>query len=256
MARSVAHRAPKKRASKRIIAIVVAAVVALLVVGSAYAIATRDDPDSSSASGGSGGAGGDASPSAGSTPSAKASDDPGGNAGTGDDSSLAACAAHVSKAEAAVSAASTGVRDWHTHVQARTDMYAGRISVERMDALWKRSRLAGPADQARFHAALRSYEATSPCGDLAAVPQGDGKAAQDCVTRARAATKAVDAARAAMADWKSHLDHMASYARGGMSSEQAQTMWVEAWRDAPPHITAYEQARKDLAKAPACSDAS
>ena len=173
-------------------------------------------------------------------------------AGTASTTALRSCATALVGAQQVVRAARPGVSDWSAHVQARTDMFAGRISVEEMDATWKPTRLAGPGDQQRFHAALRSYHAPTGCDHLGGVPQADRAVADRCVTRARAAVRAVAAAKAAMGDWKSHLDNMASYAHGGMSSAQAQSMWVSAWRSAPRNISAYEHARGALASAPGC----
>lgn len=163
------------------------------------------------------------------------------------------CAATVKRADMVVAAASQGVKDWNIHVQSRTDMLEGRMSVSTMDAMWKRTRLAGPADQKRFHAALESYQPTSACTKLGNLPKVDKTSASHCATRYAAASEAVDAAKAAMADWKSHLDNMAAFAAGKMTPTEAQTRWVEAWRNAPPHIDDYERARRALDKAPACT---
>jgi hypothetical protein len=46
---------------------------------------------------------------------------------------------------------------------------------------------------------------------------------------------------------------MAAYAAGKMSSDEAQTRWVAAWKNAPPHIDDYETASKALDSAPSCS---
>jgi hypothetical protein len=127
------------------------------------------------------------------------------------------------------------------------------MSVSTMDAMWKRTRLAGPADQRRFHAALDSYHPTSACTELRNLPKVDKSSASHCATRYAAASEAIDAAKAAMADWKSHLDNMAAFAAGKMTPAEAQTRWVEAWRNAPPHIDDYERARRALDKAPACT---
>jgi hypothetical protein len=159
------------------------------------------------------------------------------------------CATAVNRAEKVVAAASDGVSHWHTHVQARTDMLKGAMSVAEMDRMWKRTRLAGPADQERFRAALDGYQPQKATCDLA---DGQGRSAAACATRFRTASTAVDAAEAAMADWKSHLDNMASYAAGGMTQVEAQTRWVAAWRNAPQNITAYDEARTALAGAPTC----
>jgi hypothetical protein len=164
---------------------------------------------------------------------------------------LRRCAADVSRAEKVVAAAGDGVSSWNSHVQARTDMLNGRMSVSEMDDMWERTRLAGPVGQQRFRDALDSYDAKSSCDDLRSSSQA-GQASAGCVARFDTAAKAVDAAEAAMKDWKSHLDNMAAYAAGEMTRDEAQTRWVRAWRDAPVHIKAYEKAREALSDAPPC----
>lgn len=236
-------RPPGQVRARRIVAAVVAGLVLVGVAWVAVAQRSGDDPEASAAR--SDTAAASTSPSA-TSPSARASTGSGTAA-----ADLRPCAKEVAEAESVVAAAGKGVDDWHTHVQARTDMLDGRIPVATMDALWARTRLAGPLDQKRFQAALQGYGATPHCAALAKAGSHSA-AASGCLTRSRAATSAVAAARSAMGDWKSHLDHMASYARGDMTSDDAQTMWVSAWKNAPPHIDAYRQARAALADAPAC----
>jgi hypothetical protein len=165
---------------------------------------------------------------------------------------LRACAAEVTRAGVVVAAAARGVDDWSDHVQARTDMLAGHISVETMDSIWRRTRIAGPADQSRFRAARDSFDSTSHCARLRNGSGSPSGPTAGCLARSRAAEHAVAAADAAMRDWKSHLANMAMYAHGEMSSMTAQAKWVSAWRNAPPHIKAYRTARAALDEAPAC----
>lgn len=227
----------------------VAAAVVVVLAGALTFAQTRSssggDPTTSSTPGTpSASAGGSGTPSPQPSPSHQSSP-------AADAKALRACAAEVSSADKVVAAAAQGVSDWSDHVQARTDMLKGRISVSTMDSIWKRTRLAGQADQSRFHAARHGYDSTSECARLRSGSAGTGPAA-DCLARSKAAKDAVAAADAAMRDWKSHLANMSLYAHGQMSSMTAQDKWVSAWRDAPPHISAYRSARAALEKAPPC----
>jgi hypothetical protein len=167
------------------------------------------------------------------------------------ESTLQACSAEVASAERVVSAAQSGVRHWSAHVRARTDMLKGRITEKQMDAVWKRTQDAGPADQRRFHDALQQYGGRLPCADPRSETQTEAMTA--CVTRSETATTAVVAAQEAMDAWSSHLHHMATYADGGMTSGKAQRLWVIAWREAPEHISTYRDSRKALQQAPSCA---
>jgi cytoskeletal protein RodZ len=252
-----AARPPKQDQRRRRLVGIVSAVVALALVGALALVLGRtvfsggDDTPSASSTG-------TASDSPTPEPTASASDSPSSQptdaqtsdaqtSGAAATTAMRACATEVSRAAAVVSAAAQGVTDWSSHVQARTDMLQGRISVDAMDAIWKRTRLAGPADQTRFKAARSDYHSTAHCAHL-----GGGSAAAACVARSKAATSAVAAAEAAMHDWESHLANMAMYANHQMSSVMAQTKWVSAWRNAPTHIDAYRSARAALDDAPAC----
>jgi len=165
---------------------------------------------------------------------------------------LKACATSVARAGDAVAAARQGVQNWSDHVQARTDMLEGRMSMDTMDAIWTRTKKAGPADQERFRKALDAYDAPSACAKVKDVPAADRSMVQKCTQRSAAARRAVDSAKGAMNDWEVHLANMAKFADGDMSAAMAQGRWVAAWRNAPKNINAYREARAALDKAPSC----
>jgi hypothetical protein len=218
--------------------------VVLLIGWSAYAVVSSDDDNPEAASDAPGGA---SSANRDVSDEASRSDD----SRTGEDA-LTACASDVAVAENVVAVARTGVRHWHIHVQARTDMLAGLITDEVMKAKWKRTRLAGPADLVRFEAALLKYDEAPGCDGLDAVDDSSSDRAEDCAARSEATSTAVAAAQAAMGDWQAHQENMATFADGGMTAAHAQHEWVEAWRAAPANIEAYGDARAALAAAPEC----
>ena len=169
---------------------------------------------------------------------------------------LATCAADLEAADRAVSVAAAGVQHWRTHVEARTQMLDGDISLRTMTAIYERTRRRGGTDHDRFDAALRAVEGAGPCAELRSVnSESVGPPGPDCVARSQAAIEALAAARAAMADWQSHLHHMDSYDDGGMSTGTARRLWIAAWREAPGNIAAYHDKRRALARAPSCPGA-
>lgn len=168
---------------------------------------------------------------------------------------LAACAGSLTAGDAVLAAARVGVDHWSQHVQARTDLLAGRQAEAVTKAIWKRTRLAGPSDQQQYAAALSAWNPkSSACAVLE--PTGEDarvrEAAAACQTRAAAVARAITASRTAMTDWQTHLGNMARHAAGEMTAEHAQHLWVESWRTAPSHISAYQTAMSDVAKAPVC----
>lgn len=164
--------------------------------------------------------------------------------------SAAACTKEIQSAEALVLVAAAATEHWREHVQARTDLLAGKNSEEQTKAIWKRTRLLGPADKAAVNSAVAERAATK--GGCNAVP---GKAAAFCKQRLAALDAAGAAGRAAAGDWAAHLQAMADHADGDFGAEHAQDLWVAAWTAAPRNLEAAARATAALADAPACKPA-
>ena len=160
------------------------------------------------------------------------------------------CQRRVRAADDVLAAAKVGVQHWATHVQAQTDANARKISRARMNALFKKTRLAGPADNRRYGAALHAYQdVTGSCGKVKGAPPKVARELSDCRQRARAQQPVLAAAASGMADWKSHLAAMQRNADHDVP--HAERIWLAAWRAAPPHIRAYRKAASDF-DAPRC----
>lgn len=185
-------------------------------------------------------------------PSVDTSDSPGGSGGA-DAAAVSGCVEEVKAADAVAAAARIGIRHWAAHVQARTDLLAGKNSTDTTAEIWKRTRLAGPTDLKNYQAALPAHRAVK--GDCARTRQPTSEASADladCRHRQRAQAAALEAGAAGIGDWESHLAAMAAHADGEMDTEHAQTLWVKAWRNAPPNINAFRSADRALANTPAC----
>lgn len=164
---------------------------------------------------------------------------------------LDSCRDRVGQADAVLAAADTGIGHWADHVQAQTDANDGRITVERMDATFARTRLAGPDDQDRYRKAAAGYaDADGSCSPVAGATKKKAAALAGCQDRLDAQQPVLQAAGAAMADWKSHLAAMARSRAHHM--DEAEQIWIDAWRAAPPHIKAYDKAAEAILDAPDC----
>jgi hypothetical protein len=157
------------------------------------------------------------------------------------------CAAEVAAAEGEVSAARVTAGHWREHVQARTALLDGRISQAKTKAIWKRTRLAGPADLQRLTAATTTQQRLR--GGCANAPGAAGTA---CRQRLTVLAAAAAAGQATAHDWQAHLAMMAAHKAGEMDNEHAQTMWVAAWRAAPANLTAFAHADATLARTTPC----
>lgn len=175
------------------------------------------------------------------------------SAGSAAQQLLESCRAKVGAAGDVLEAAEVGIDHWAEHVQAQTDANSGEISTAKMDAIFKRTRLAGPDDVKDYENAVQAYEDES--GECDGADKGDGGSSSvieqvsRCVEREQAQEPVLDAAEDAMQDWKSHLAAMRRSRMGHV--HDAEGVWLRAWGAAPPHIEAYQDAAKEL-DAPKC----
>lgn len=164
-------------------------------------------------------------------------------AGSAAESALSSCRDRVRAADQVVEAATVGVRHWAEHVQAQTDANAGKISLAKMEAIFKRTRLDGPDDVNAYHSAQdkagsRSGSCHAPDGASATVRDG----MRTCSARSKAQQPVLQAADKAMDDWTSHLAAMRRSRMGHV--HDAQGVWIRAWRAAPPHLSAFTEAQR------------
>jgi hypothetical protein len=154
---------------------------------------------------------------------------------------LTACQAKVRAADAVITEAKIGVGHWARHVQAQTDYNAHKLTNAQMKAEFKVTRLAGPADQSRYAAALTTYQSDdAACKTVKGAPAKITKPLGKCVDRNEVQTPVLRAAADGMADWASHLAAMRRSASGHV--HDAQGVWIKTWRAAPPHIAAFNKA--------------
>jgi hypothetical protein len=171
-------------------------------------------------------------------------------AGPAGEKALDGCRAEVRAADDVLKAAEVGVGHWAEHVQAQTDANAGRISTAKMDAIFKRTRLAGPDDVDDYEDAVQSHEDESGnCDSPDDASPSVARQINRCAEREEAQAPVLRAAEDAMQDWESHLAAMRRSRMGHV--HDAQGVWIRAWRAAPPHIEAYQHAAEEF-DAPKC----
>ncbi|HEU4946518.1 MAG TPA: hypothetical protein VFT31_05140 [Kribbella sp.] len=232
-----------------LLGLVVAVAIAIGQVGDSGGSGAEPQPAASGTVDATGGSGPTASvsPSAATSPTATAQQPTGRPQSAALAAAANACAQEIATTEAVVVAARVAAGHWREHVQARTDLLAGKNSEATTKAIWKRTRLAGPADIARLGAATNGQaRADGGCAKFT------GQASVACRQRLAAVDAASAAGRAASGDWASHLAKMAAHAAGDFGSEHAQNLWIAAWASAPRNLNAFAQAEVALAKAPGC----
>ncbi|HEY6742045.1 MAG TPA: hypothetical protein VI110_06770 [Lapillicoccus sp.] len=171
---------------------------------------------------------------------------------------LQECMARESAAQAVVDTAARGAQHWGDHVQGQNDINSGaRTLLDVKTNTWAPTRKAGPTDVSDFQAAMAAYTGVSGCQNVKALPApGELKSKLDaCAAHQAALDTYVEASKAVMTDWQTHLGEMADHAEGHINSFQAQDNWLKRWREAPAHLDPYKAAAAALAAAPACTTA-
>lgn len=164
---------------------------------------------------------------------------------------ISACRRAVALAESVLEAAGDGVSHWREHVQAQTDLSLGRITDAQTKAIFKRTKLSGPSDVAKYETAKSAYKASA---DACKAVKGaeDEQADHLSICRARLAkvSSALTNADLAMRDWADHLADMRKSASGQV--HDAQQVWLDTWRAAPPNLEKYAASMDTLAKTKSC----
>lgn len=164
---------------------------------------------------------------------------------------LSACVARVAAGDRVISEARTGVGHWSEHVQAQTDVNSDKIDTDQMDAIFKRTREAGPDDLRRYDDAKKELSGTDgDCGGSADASAAETKRMDQCQQRLDAQAQPMQRAEAAMKDWRRHQADMAR-SRHEHNPDAAE-IWRKAWGAAPPNINAFDDAIAGYEKAPAC----
>lgn len=197
-----------------------------------------------------------AAASTGQTASAEPSSTPSGSSGPAASSAAATkalkrCQSKVSAGDDVVEAASTGVKHWSEHVQAQTDDFDQKITDTEMSAIFARTRLAGPDDVTRYDDATKAWDdADGTCATRDDASAADNSQLAFCSQRLTAMKPVLTAGQDGMDDWEHHLSDM-RHSRM-VHVDDAEQIWLDAWKAAPPHIKAFAKAKDAYADAPDC----
>jgi hypothetical protein len=152
------------------------------------------------------------------------------------------CRAKVEAGDTVIKEAKTGVAHWASHVHAQVLADHGVIHLPEMLARFKETRLKGPADQKRYHDALKNYENQQDvsCQKVAKAPSKINATLAECATRSSDQEPVLATGAAGMRDWASHLAAMQRDKNEHVAN--AQLIWVKAYRAAPVNINAFNSA--------------
>jgi hypothetical protein len=167
-------------------------------------------------------------------------------------SAMKACRERVQAADEVLEQARTGVLHWKAHVDAEREAAEGTISIAQRQRIFNETRQQGPGDQKRYAAALRAYDKVkdASCGKARGADAAVAATLARCQQRAKGQATVMRAAAAAMGDWKQHLADMQRSRE--VHVKDAQQVWIEAYKAAPPNINAFIKAGEEFKKAPKC----
>lgn len=164
---------------------------------------------------------------------------------------VADCRREVGRAESVLDAAGPGVDHWRQHVQAQTDLSLDRNTEAETKAIWKRTKLAGPSDIAKYQTARSGHTSVADaCKAVEGAEDDKADQLQQCRARLDKVRAALSSADLAMGDWADHLADMRKSAGGHVHN--AQDVWLDTWRAAPPNLEKYATAMDALAKTKSC----
>lgn len=164
---------------------------------------------------------------------------------------LDSCRDKVEAGDEVIKAAAVGIGHWSEHVQAQTDRFDGKISAEKLSSIFARTRVAGPDDLRRYDDATDAWdEADGACDDRDDASTADRAQLESCSERLSALKPVMAAAADGMGDWKQHLADMRHSRMDHVAD--AEKIWLDAWKAAPPHIEAFDRAEKTYEDAPDC----
>jgi hypothetical protein len=164
---------------------------------------------------------------------------------------VSACQEKVRKRDVVIARAAVGIDHWTQHIQAQTDANAGRIPLATMKKIFAKTRVAGPSDQRRYRDALKAAsQASGKCSATKGAPTQVQAALRNCSARMAAQNPVLGAASRGMADWDSHLGDMRRSRHGHIHN--AQEIWMETWRAAPPDIKSFHVATRSFERAAKC----
>lgn len=193
------------------------------------------------------------------SPSASASSPttPPSNSPTADPSAvqaLTACRSTLATGTAMVAAADQNYADWSGHVYAQVDYDQGKITFAQGEAIWKRTKLAGPADLKAYDTAKTAWDQADQkaCDQLQAGDGATQSTVSACTQRAAAMTKVINLSGPVYAGWKGHQIQMTHTQEKSSDPNAYFNEWFGRVKNAQPALAAYKSAHDAYDKTAAC----
>jgi hypothetical protein len=149
-------------------------------------------------------------------------------------------------------AVDSAVEQWRIHIDAMTDLVAGRITLDEARAFWEATRVQGKHSLASWMRTDASYRAARTECAPPANGSGPNDALQACRVVQQGGEAVLAAARTTLPDWGRHIRHMDALRKGTLSPTRALHLWHGMFESGRDGVRQYDAARRDLQRLPAC----
>ncbi len=144
------------------------------------------------------------------------------------------------------------IQQWRIHIDAMTQLVAGRIDLAQAVAFWDSTRVEGKRSVAMWQRADGRYATERRS---CAVPQGAGGTAaglEACRQRQDAADAVLTVARRTLTDWEEHIGHMDALRAGKLDPGHALHLWDRMYERGKVALQDYDVAYRHLEQLPEC----
>jgi hypothetical protein len=149
-------------------------------------------------------------------------------------------------------AVDSAIEQWRIHIDAMTDLVAGRITLDEASAFWEATRVQGKHTLASWVTTDAGYRAArTECA-----PPAEGSSQNDALRACQAVQQGGEAvlaaARTTLPTWGRHIRHMDALRKGDLTPARALHLWHGMYESGRDGVRQYDAARRDLQRLPVC----
>lgn len=148
-------------------------------------------------------------------------------------------------------ATSGAIQQWRIHVDAMSQLVAGKITLQQASAFWASTRVEGARSLAFWDQVDQHYRTA---GTSCTVPSAAGQNARllTCQRRQQGADTLLARARTTLTDWRMHIGAMEALRAGKLDPGTAVRMWQQMWPRGAKTLKAYDAAYSQYDALPPC----